>query len=48
MPNTSFSKTDAGSKYGPVKEVRMTLDKAGKAKGFAFVEFELEVFCLFV
>jgi hypothetical protein len=29
--------------YGSLKEVRMTTDKDGNAKGFAFVEFETEV-----
>jgi RNA recognition motif-containing protein len=29
--------------YGAVKEVRMAVDKNGNSKGFAFVEFEREV-----
>lgn len=28
--------------YGPIKEIRMTVDEQGRSKGFAFVEFEQE------
>jgi squamous cell carcinoma antigen recognized by T-cells 3 len=37
------TKADEWPQYGTVKEVRLALDKDGKSKGFAFIEFEEEV-----
>lgn len=32
--------------YGPIKEIRLAEDKSGQSKGFAFVDFESEVWFL--
>jgi RNA recognition motif-containing protein len=29
--------------YGPIKEIRLAEDKSGQPKGFAFIDFESEV-----